>query len=173
MISTAEWGSAMSQYRLAFDVSTDGYQTWRSALFPAGMLLVSLITLIVLRSTGSIDDKGNRRHRAIAGLVGAASALICVLMLRSTWSAYDTLRTSLRNGAFQVVEGRVVDFVPQDPGGHTPERFRVGDVRFEYSETYITSAFHQIAAKGGPIHPGVTVRIADVDGAIARLEILQ
>ena len=40
-----------------------------------------------------------------------------------------------------------------------------------YSRTDITSAYHLTASEGGPVRNGITVRIADVNSAIARLEI--
>jgi len=35
----------------------------------------------------------------------------------------------------------------------------------------VTAGFNNTLSHGGPIHEGLRVRIADVDGAIARLEI--
>ncbi len=107
----------------------------------------------------------------MTGLVGIVAALGCIAMLAHTWREYSELRTSLQNGAFRVVEGVVSDFVPEGPQGHPIERFRVDDTRFQYATSDITSAFHRTAGQGGPVREGLRVRIADANGAIARLEI--
>ena len=70
-----------------------------------------------------------------------------------------------------MTEGVVRDFVPERLGGHGLERFRVGDTRFEYSSSDSKSAFNWTVGNGGPIREGLRVRILDVDGAIARVEI--
>ncbi|MGI8546544.1 MAG: hypothetical protein ACR2M1_04300 [Gemmatimonadaceae bacterium] len=117
------------------------------------------------------ERKAARFYRLLTGLVGILAALGCIALLAYTWREYNELRTSLRNGAFRTVEGVVSDFVPEGPDGHPIERFRVGSTRFEYAASDITSAFHRTAGQGGPVREGLRVRIADVNGAIARFEV--
>ena len=100
----------------------------------------------------------------------AATGMSVALLIRSRWE-YDHLRKALARGQFQVVEGRVTDFVPEHADGHPREAFRVGNAFFNYSSSDITSAFHKTAAKGGPIRQNLVVRIAANNGSILRLEV--
>jgi hypothetical protein len=159
-------------YQLVFDAVRHGYTTWRAAILPACIAMVATLLSVLVRSESPSQERESaRRYRALTGLVGALAGLGCVAMLAHTWRDYAKLRTALRNGTYLLVEGRVTDFVPERRDGHPIEMFRVGDAQFEYSTSDITSAFHWTAGQGGPIRDGVSVRIADVDGAIARLEI--
>lgn len=161
----------MADYRLVFDAASNGYQTWRAAILPASISVAVLVLLTFLRSIDSIEARDSRFYRGIFGAVGALATVGCAAMLVHTPHEYNLLRTSLRNRTFRVVDGQVTDFVPQGSDGHPIERFRVNGVPFEYSQGDITSGFHLTAADGGPIRNGMIVRIADMNGAIARLEI--
>jgi hypothetical protein len=81
------------------------------------------------------------------------------------------LRDSLLNGKYTVVEGVVVDFVPMPYSGHAMEKLNVDGHHYEYSDYNVVAGFNNTQSHGGPIHQGLRVRIADVDGQIARLEI--
>ena len=85
------------------------------------------------------------------------------------------VRYRLNHDDYTVVEGVVSDFVPGDWIGHRHELWRVRsgdkDYWYTYSKSIITSGFRQTQEEGGPIHNGVHVRIADMDGLIARLEV--
>jgi len=51
------------------------------------------------------------------------------------------------------------------------ERFVVNGHHYEYSDYVVSAGFNNTQSHGGPIREGITVRIADVRGKIARLEI--
>jgi hypothetical protein len=51
------------------------------------------------------------------------------------------------------------------------ESFEVAGRRYRYSDFVLVPGFHTTTTRGGPIREGLHVRIADVDGEIARLEI--
>ena len=162
----------MPDYSLVFDATAQGYTTWRAAILPAGIAVAGGVLSMITPLFASADDrKGIRFYRWLTGTVAVLGTLACVTMLVYTRRDYITLSQSLRDGTFRIVEGEVTDFVPQKADGHPIERFRVGDVLFAYSDSDISSAFHRTAARGGPIRSRLRVRIADVDGAIARLEI--
>jgi hypothetical protein len=88
-----------------------------------------------------------------------------------TYGGYIANLTALRNRSYQVVEGRVTNFSPLPVSGHGVESFDVDGVSFSYSDYIITSGFNHTAANGGPIRPGLYVRVTYVDDAILRLEI--
>jgi hypothetical protein len=70
-----------------------------------------------------------------------------------------------------VVEGVVHDFVPMPFDGHPHESFEVAGHSYEYSDFEVTQGFNNTQSHGGPMRDGLRVRIADVGGRIARLEI--
>jgi hypothetical protein len=82
------------------------------------------------------------------------------------------LRNHLNRGDYVLVEGRVENFVRGDRGGHRDESWSVrsgGRLHtYRYSWATMVPGFHGSA---GPIREGLHVRLADVDGHIARLEI--
>ena len=73
-------------------------------------------------------------------------------------------------GRFEVAEGIVEDFVPMLHGGRR-ESFTVDGRRFEYSDHFVTPGFDNSAAKGGPIRPGLNVRISHIGNVIVKLEV--
>ena len=53
------------------------------------------------------------------------------------------------------------------------EHFDVHGVEFNYSDYIVSAGFNNTASHGGPIRPGLPVRICYRDGEILRLEIAQ
>lgn len=159
-------------YQLVFDTATQGYTTWRAALLP-GCIAVGAGLLALISSVGkSSAELGRARlYRRLSGSVAVLAAFGFGVILTMSWRDYERLRTALASGAYRTVEGQVSSFVPERAEGHPREMFRVGDTQFVYSTSYVTSAFHWTAGRGGPMRDGLWVRIADVDGAIVRLEI--
>jgi hypothetical protein len=84
------------------------------------------------------------------------------------------LQDHLSSGDYVVVEGRVENFVRGDKGGHKEESWSVRSggrlYTYRYKWSTVVPGFHGSA---GPIREGLHVRLADVDGYIARLEIRQ
>ncbi len=116
---------------------------------------------------------GGQRFKPIGRWVPATAMLVAALAALDTWANYRFMCGSLRQHAYRELEGVVTAFVPEDDGVHRHEQFRVGGMLLAYSAYWATLAFHQTALRGGPIHDGLHVRIAEVNGAILRLEIAQ
>lgn len=85
---------------------------------------------------------------------------------------YFKMRSILTNGRARVVHGPVQDFHPMPYGGHDTERFVVAGVPFAYSDYNVVAGFHQTSSHGGPIAPGLMVRI-HYSGDPGRLRILK
>ena len=99
----------------------------------------------------------------------------CVLLaFVSPVMLYDyRMARAIRSGRFTLVEGVVANLQPSN--GHVEESWEVESKRqvhrFHYLDDNITPGFRNTEYNGGPIRAGLHVRIAEVDGHIARLEI--
>lgn len=160
-----------SAFQLVFDAANQSYQTWRHALLPGGIFLVSAVTAVLFHRSKAGDTKGTGSYFYILSAVATFTGFACSVVVWKTWSEYRLLRDSLQTGQYRLIVGRVIAFSPEQADGHPIERFRVGNVEFAYSSSDITSGFHRTAVTGGPIREGLLVRIAEVKGLIARLEV--
>jgi len=145
-------------YVTVFDATTQPLRHW--SFFAFGLVGIGFGVLFALLQ---------RRHRVTRWFVLAffvvwtAGAAISVIG-GNLGAGHD-----LRVGDCKTVEGPVENF-------HTgyeqkDESFSVQGVSFEYSDYTITGAFNHMASQGGPIRPGLPVRICYRDGDILRLEI--
>ena len=101
---------------------------------------------------------------AIAGI--AVGMYLGITTFIESRNEYRELAGALRSGHYQIVEGIVSEYTPRGPGQHPPESWSVAGHHYSlYSQ--ITSGF----AEAGRVRAGQQVRIADVKGRIARLEI--
>jgi hypothetical protein len=89
---------------------------------------------------------------------------------------YIGLRLQLSRGNYRIVQGTVTDFVPGDLGGHQPESWSLqtssGMFHYVYNPSVIgVGGYDQTAGRGGVVRGGLRVRVLDVGGRIARLEV--
>jgi hypothetical protein len=84
--------------------------------------------------------------------------------------AWELVRAAER-GDYDVAEGPVTDYELTGSNSRWHESFKVGGVAFSYSSGSANLGFGQPAPRGGPIRPGLHVRIAHRDGVILRLEV--
>jgi hypothetical protein len=77
------------------------------------------------------------------------------------------LTNRLNAGNAEVLEGEVTQFV----GGPKTECFTVEDRRFCYSDAGIRAGFTRSSMYGGPIEPGLPVRVSAIGDTIVRLEV--
>lgn len=158
-------------YHRSFDVVMHGYTTWRVAAVPAGLAIAAGL-LRVLSTRVSPEER--RRLRVYDLLTGGACVFLSVgtmATVLATWHEYADFRTRLQGGSVRLLTGTVNQFIPEGPGGHPRETFRINGIPFSYSSYEVTSAFHRTARCGGPMREGLHVRMADVDGAILRLDV--
>jgi hypothetical protein len=81
------------------------------------------------------------------------------------------LRNALLAGDYSLVEGVVANFKPALPEGHADEEFDVDGRHYAFSDYVVTAGYHRSRSHGGVFREGLRVRIADVGGRIARLEV--
>ncbi len=156
---------SQTAWRVVFDGSADG---WRGLQFGTSMLGGALLIALA----GAYFDKLNQRKvfsmktRIVSGFV-----LVCaIISLVGGHSDYNAISGALHRGEYRVVEGEVHSFIPATDWGAF-ESFMVGDHRYEYSDSWVVPGYHRTSANGGVIRSGLRVRIADVDGQIAKLEV--
>lgn len=107
----------------------------------------------------------------LAGLALGILVIGPLTLMLYTVNENRTFLRKLARGDVAVVEGPVTDFVPQDSTGHPEERFRIGSHHYAYSRWSLEPGYHTAHWEGGVIKPGLYVRIADIDGRIARIEV--
>jgi hypothetical protein len=82
---------------------------------------------------------------------------------------------ALTSGQYKIAQGVVETFHPMPDDGSSNESFTVSGYAFsysDYSELTPSTCFNQTAAHGGPIHPGMLLRIKFVDQCILQIEVL-
>jgi hypothetical protein len=153
------------QYRVVYDAVSAGYHTWWFGL--AGLILVGVGAVMWRRPAWFGKPEALRRGvGAFAAIFGALwSSCVSVDLYRE----YSHVRDALRSGEFDVVEGEVTQFRPQGADGHPSESWTVAGHQYKIEPAVVTSGFRA----PGVVRPGQRVRIVDVDGTIARLEIAQ
>ena len=138
----------------------DGWLLSRAGAVPGGLE----------QAPGFADQAVRMRRWGMLLLV--CGPLILGLMGWMEWSVHQRLGRALESGAYTVVEGPIVDFRRGDAWRRRDERFSiVSNGRrhtYEYSGSRSVPGFHE---SQGPIREGMHLRIADVRGAIARLEV--
>jgi hypothetical protein len=107
---------------------------------------------------------------------GSIAVIACGIMLLLTvqtgtakYAAIE-LTSRLNSGQAEVVEGEVTDFreVPM-----RQECFTVEDRQFCYSDSTYVDGFNRTHAFGGPVAPGLLVRVSAIGDTIVRLEIAE
>lgn len=156
-------------YEIVFDVRSEGFRYW---FIPVTCLAFVALFLVRVLWRRAHPYTGGSRWRRVEPYVALGLAVLftvvsSVTMLRER----DQLASALEDGRFVTVEGVVSKFVPMPEDGHPHESFEVAGRRYEYSDYMVTAGFNRTQSFGGPVREGLRVRIADVEGTIARLEI--
>lgn len=88
------------------------------------------------------------------------------------YSAQARCEKWLETGQYIVSEGIVEDFDPNDLAGGRRESFRLGEYRFQYSDSSLgEDCFNNMRRNGGPIYAGRRVRLLHNEGRILRIEV--
>lgn len=159
------------KYRLVFDVVQEGYRNW-DFVAPGLIFVVIGVGMLIHRWKSPAKDT-TLRARIFPYFFAGFALFWTTTSFWSTFSDYYKLKQALQTGKFEVVEGTIIDFVPMPWAGHAQEHFKVKEHYYEYSNFNVIAGFNKTQAYGGPLRGGLQVRIADVGGQIARLEILE
>jgi hypothetical protein len=157
------------EFRIVFDAATAGYRDWPWVLLMAGLFVALVIWIIIDGRLG--PRRGGGPRRAFLSISAVFVAAVTAGIAWTSFRDHAALRAALKTGRYQVVEGLVTDFRPMPREGHQLESFVIAGRFYSYSDFVRTAGFNNTASHGGPIREGLYVRIADVNGQIARLEI--
>jgi hypothetical protein len=168
---------------LAFDATVQAWRRIAAATFILALILLfleqsrTLFFPIGFAAIGTGVDLFRDRVEAFRRFTsprGTIATVACAFLLvlvagvgLSKFGAID-LANRLNAGQADVVEGPVTDSVEVPTG---QECFSVQGRRFCYADTVASPGFHRTRAYGGPINPGLTVRVAAIGDTIVRLEV--
>ena len=131
---------------------------------------MALAFVLVRRKTFARDESGEtivRRgsRRARIFLVFATAWLLTAAAV--TFGSRHQLAEALESRRYTEVVGTVTEFSAADPLRRRPESWRVGAHTYRLQDAQFGRGLHST----GLVREGMRVRIADVNGAIARLEV--
>ena len=153
----------MIQYSVVYDLRETAYWGW------VPPLLVGVLVTFALVQFGRAEAK---RRTARLYWVGACFAALAALgVTLPPYMLYRRMLHQLSTGQAPTIEGIVTGFSAGGKDGHPPEWFSVDGHLFEYSNGDMEPGFNRASETGGLVRNGERVRIASVDGRIARLEI--
>jgi hypothetical protein len=157
-----------STWRLVYD-ATQAEPS--GVVFPAvGVALVVIAVVRLRRPIARLVSAGERaalRRRRVWFLIGALAwaSLAALLVLGPHRAEVAALRADRATR----VEGLVEDYEAGSYARKRPERWTVAGHRYEFRPYSGRPGFDAL----GVVHPGQRVRIADVNGWIARLEVAE
>jgi hypothetical protein len=160
-------------YEVVFDIADVGYRGWPSVRIGAAFAVAGFLMLMFYRYLPLWPITSEKFKKGFAILCAGFATLWTLIAFVGTYTEYWKLNQARKTGMYEVVEGRVEDFIPMPYGGHAYESFRVGSKTFRYSDYHFTAGFNNTASHGGPIKAGLQVRISHVDSVILRLEVAQ
>jgi hypothetical protein len=165
--------SYLQSYQVVYDARLEEQVSYGPALV-AGALCVALGMAFVFATRLFVRDRAGIRS---VRLLGAAVAVVSLVITCGNYVEMKDdaeFRRRLDAGEYVPVEGVVTRHVPGDRGGHRDEEWTVesGGRRHHYR---FRSSIHEQGYGDifGPVRQGSRVRIADVDGRIARLEVVK
>jgi hypothetical protein len=140
------------EQEVLFDVTTKGISY--------GPLLAGIVFVILDVLFKKIFPSAQRRS------ITLFTCLACVVVIAITMfqiSSLEYYKKQLAKQRCSIIEGVVTNFRPMPYSGHSHESFVINGVRFTYSDYTITTAFKNTSSHGGPIKPGMHLRVYYTD----------
>ncbi len=168
----ADPASAMASsepYKLIFDVTREGFRAW---WFPAfGLLFVALGVVGVI-----VERRFASRPRRWPGALGVwaflgFSVLWTFLSGFFSYREYATLVSAVEQGTVQYVEGPVQNFAPMPANGPRRGALRGRREALRVLDNVAGAGFNDTSTEGGPMRPGLQVRVGYVGDTIVHLEV--
>ena len=156
-------------FTVVFDVTQQGYRHWTSPAF--GLIFVAIGIGLLIHRYYRPARKSAAFPRVFPYLYLGFALMWTTVAFAATFGDYTRLRDAVRSGRCEMVEGAITSFVTMPYQGHAMEHFVVNGHYFEYSDFVVTAGFNNTQSHGGPLGEGRRVRICNVGGEIARLEV--
>ncbi len=160
-------------YEMYYDAALYGFTAWTSVLITLPFVAAVIFLFSKPTSYWGAPKVSAKLINGFRYFYLCMTLFFLITSLSETYSNYLLYKNYVENNEFQVVEGVVTNFQPYVER-RSPEEFCVNDVCFKFRDYLTTWGFNQNASDGGPIHEGLQVRIAYVEGEeniIVRLEI--
>ena len=152
-------------YRLVYDVARAGYADWYFPGIGVALLVAALASARFRRKHAL--ERSPRADRLLYGFL----ACWIIGAFAATYGSYRSMRKALQSGRFTVVEGRVRGYRWRDPDQLWEVESGGRVYRYAYKCAALSPGSGRLPLPNVPIHEGVQLRIADVGGSIARLEV--
>jgi len=157
----------MVTYNVIFDEAVRGYREW---LFPLGLFAAGLWIVFIQWALRRFNRETADRilplwTRYFALLIGVGGSGFFLLM---TYPPHARLRDALRSGKVRTIEGILTSVQPGDPGGFVITSTDGLTHDFHYSDHQLTPGYRDAHP---PFRVGQRARVAELDGAVARLEV--
>jgi len=163
----------LQSYQVVYDVRLEERVSFMPAL-AVGALCIVLGLAFVFDTRLFARDRAELRSVRWMGAAVAAVSLLATCGSYAEMKGDAEFRRRLDAGEYVLVEGVVTRYVPGRRDGHGDEEWTVsgGGQRHRY---HLNSAVEERGYGEilGPVKEGSRVRIADVDGRIARLEVVK
>ncbi len=163
----------LQSYQVVYDVRLEEQVSFMPSL-AVGTICVVLGLALVFDTRLFARDRAQLRY---AQGLGAAVAVISLLTTSGSYVEKKgdvEFRRRLDTGEYVALEGIVTRYVPGRRGGHGDEEWTVTSRgrahHYRFSASRGEKGYREIL---GPVRQGSRVRIADVDGRIARLEVVK
>ncbi len=158
----------MSAWVTIFDVTSEPFR-WGNA--GEGLAAIAMVALGVAASL-ALTRRGRRGGSWLLALSAGVAVFFGVRTLDHR-REHDDCVAALRNGAGRTLEGHVEQFDPLDSVWDRPwyESFVVGGVRVRYPLLAKGCGFHHTSLEGGPIRPGMHLRVTEWKGELLKVEV--
>jgi hypothetical protein len=120
-----------------------------------------------------LDNMSRRFRQVFSWIFLLCGIVVTIFVLAGTYLQYTSALNDYKKGNYNIVDGIVTDFVPMPYTGHSYECFTVNTRRFCYADPMGTPGFNNTRSHGGPIRPGLHVRVSYVGNVILKLEIAE
>ena len=154
----------VSNYQLVYDATDAGFTTWPFAA--AGLIFVFAGVIAFLLNRNPSTPRERVLRKVVAPILVVIGSWFSIGTLSALRSEHRRVSEALLHHQYELVEGPVT-VIAAGSDGHPPETWKVGSHSYEVNPSEISSGF----TKDKVMSSGTIVRIADVEGKIARLEI--
>jgi hypothetical protein len=157
-------------YQLLYDVRTSIPDGWEPLVFLIPLFVIGLWAYRHHRT----EDATSRRALVFGFGLMFCSGFGMLLVVSGSLLPHIGLRVRMASGRYEVLEGVVADFEP-GYGGTSLEQWTLetptGPRRYSYAVNVLAGGYDGSGDRRGLLKNGAHVRVFDVAGRIARLEV--